>query len=62
MRKKPESGINITDHISNILGLKILSFFVEIPETSAFFYLGFRDPGRENSDPRSGINIPDPQH
>jgi hypothetical protein len=62
--KKSGSGINIADHFFKSLvitfGLKILKFVVDPdPGSVAFFN---RDPRRKNSDPGSGINIPDPQH
>jgi hypothetical protein len=51
--RDPSWVMNIPDHISEsfetIFGLKILKFFDA-------------DPGWKNSDPGSGINIPDPQH
>jgi hypothetical protein len=54
----PASGMNIPDHISEsletIFGLKIIRC-----GSGIFFTL---DPGWKNSDPGSGINIPDPQH
>jgi hypothetical protein len=57
--KKSDSGpkLNITDHIpraqKQFLGKKYLNSFMRIR---------IQDPGWKNSDPRSRINIPDPQH
>jgi hypothetical protein len=51
------------DHISESLGIifwvKILNFFDPDPG-SGLEKIQIRD--RKNSDPGSGINIPDPQH
>ncbi len=41
-------------------GLKILKFFDADPDPRSGILLT-RDPGWKNSDPGSGINIPDPQ-
>jgi hypothetical protein len=68
MGKKPRSGsgLNIPGHISEslvtIFGLKIWylnALFGADPGSGIFLT---RDPGWENSDPGSGINIPGPQH
>jgi hypothetical protein len=65
--KKSGSGIriNIQDHISEslvtVFRLKILKFFDADPDPGIGDLF---DPGSgmENSDPGSGINIPDSQH
>jgi hypothetical protein len=61
--KKSGSGMNNPDHISEslatFLGLKYLHSLMRIRDGKN------SDPGfgmEENSDPGSGINIPDPQH
>jgi hypothetical protein len=60
--------MNIPDHISKsletIFGLQILNFFDADSESGIFLHLdlGSGDPKWKNSDPGSGINIPDPQH
>jgi hypothetical protein len=58
-KSRSGSGRNIPDHISKIL--KILEFFYADPGSVIFLTL---DPGSwmKNSDPESGINIPDQQH
>jgi hypothetical protein len=63
----PGSGMNNPDHIFEsletiflfFLGVKILQFFDEDPG-SGMETVRIRDG--KKSDPRSGINIPDPQH
>jgi hypothetical protein len=69
MGKKSGSGFEIrirennSDHISEsleaIFRIKILKFFIADPG-SGMEKIRIRD--RKNSDPGSGINIPDPQH
>jgi len=58
------SGINNPDHISEsletIFCVKILKFF-DVDPGSGMEKIRTREPGW-NSDPGSGINIPDPQH
>jgi hypothetical protein len=64
------SGTNILDHISESLEtffrLIILKFFDADadpdPASRNLFYPGSRIRDEKNSDPGSGINIPDPQH
>jgi hypothetical protein len=62
-KSRAGSGMNILDHVSEsletIFGLKILKFFGADSDPGIFLTL---DPGWKNSDPGSGINIPDPQH
>ncbi len=68
MGNKSKSGSGIWDEHpgsyfrelrKQFLGLKILKFFDAVPES---FLTWIRDPGGKNSDPGSGINIPDLQH
>jgi hypothetical protein len=58
-----ELADNFSESLETVKGLKILRFFNADPDPGSgiFFTL---DPGfgMEDSDPRSGINIPDPQH
>jgi hypothetical protein len=58
-----ETGMNNPDHISEsletIFWVKILKFFYADPE-SGMEKIQIRD--QKNSDPGSGINIPDPHH
>jgi hypothetical protein len=64
-KSKSGSGVNIPDHISEILEtifqVKILKFFAANPDPGSGIFLTL-DPGWKESDPGSGINIPDPQH
>jgi hypothetical protein len=64
-KSRSRSGVNIPDHISEslktIFGLKILKFFNADPYPGSGIFLTL-NPGWKNSDPLSGINIPDPQH
>jgi hypothetical protein len=59
------SGMNNPDHIferlSNNFWVKILNFFYAHPGSGMEKY-GPRIRYGKNSDPGSGINIPDPQH
>jgi len=64
MEKKSGSGMNIPDNFSESL---LTGFWVK--NTVLIFFDAdldsgslTRDPGWKNSDPGSGINIPDPQH
>jgi hypothetical protein len=52
-------GIN-QDSVSGIW-VKIIKFFDEDPDPGSGIFLAL-DPRWKNSDPGSGINIPDPQH
>ncbi len=60
--------MNIQDHISESLetklfGLKIFKFSdADLDPGSGIFLTWIRDPGWKNSNPGSGIKIPDPQH
>ncbi len=61
------SGMNIPDHISEIFetifGLNTLFFDADPdPGYRNLFYPGSGIRDGKNSDQRSGINIPDPQH
>jgi hypothetical protein len=62
-KSRSGSGMNIFDHISEsletVLWVKMLKFFDADADPGIFLTL---DPGWKNSDPGSGINIPDPQH
>jgi len=68
MGKKSRSGseMNNQDHISEsletIFWVKILKFFFDADPGSGMKKILSRDPGWKNSDPVSGINIPDSQH
>jgi hypothetical protein len=53
--------MNIPVFRDSFLGFKILKYFYAGPNPRIFCLL-IRDPGWKNSDPGSGINIPDPQH
>jgi hypothetical protein len=59
------SGMKNPDHISGsfetIFWVKILKFF-DVDQGSRMEKIRIRDPGWKNSDPGSGIKIPDPQH
>jgi hypothetical protein len=61
MDKKPNpgSGMHIPDHFSESLE-KILEFFDADTDPGSVIFLTL-GPGWKNSDPGSGINIPDPQ-
>jgi hypothetical protein len=63
-KSRSGSGMKIPDHISESLKTifwvkKILKFFDADPGSGIFLTL---DPGWKNSDPGSGIPIPDSQH
>jgi hypothetical protein len=48
---------------NNFFGLKYLNSLMRIPIRDPEFFLPWiRDPSWKNSDPGSGINIPDPQY
>ncbi len=60
----PASGMfHISESSVTIFWVKILKFLVADPDPGSDAFLPWiRDQGWKNSDPRSGINIPDPQH
>jgi hypothetical protein len=53
--------LELRNHFFGFFVVKILKFFDADPG-SGMETVRFRDPGLKNSDPGSGINIPDPQH
>jgi hypothetical protein len=53
--------MNISESLEQFFGLKILNFFEEDLGSGIFLTLE-SGSGMENSDPGSGINIPDTQH
>jgi hypothetical protein len=71
-KKNPDpgsgSGMNIPDHFSEsletVFWFKKTKFFDADPDpgSGSAFRLGTRDPRWKNSNPGSGIIIPDPQH
>jgi hypothetical protein len=67
MGKKSGSGMNIPDHISESLETiflvknTLMYFFDADPDPGSEIFETL-DPGWKNSNPGSGINIPDPTH
>jgi len=59
--KKLKSGMNILDHISEILETIFCVKILKFCDQEIFFLPRVRNPRpKKNSDPGSGINIPDP--
>jgi hypothetical protein len=61
MGKKIRIRNHISESLKTIFWFKILKFFDADPEQGSF-RPRIRDLGWKNSDPESGINMPDTQH